>query len=128
MQVTIANKQFCKTERFLSVMRTLYNLPDGDVEDINNKLSSQVFEDDQPNKSYLTISQVSLVLLALYPCSLSPDPSSDNDYLLFRNYRTHLLRITPLYRYPHSCTTAHSSWILHSYPGSLIMGCLARCS
>jgi hypothetical protein len=128
MQVTKANKQFCKTERFLSVMRTLYNLPDGDVEDINNKLSSQVFEDDQPNKSYLTISQVS-VSLALYPCSVSSlSPSCDNGVLLFRNYSSHLLRIHPLHRYPQSSTTADSSWILHSYPDSLIMGCLARCS
>jgi hypothetical protein len=39
-------------------MRTLYNLPDGDVEDINQKVASQIFDDDQPNKSYLTISQV----------------------------------------------------------------------
>jgi len=39
-------------------MRTLYNLPDGDVEDINKKVASQIFDDDQPNKSYLTISQV----------------------------------------------------------------------
>jgi len=39
-------------------MRTLYNLPDGDVEDINKKVASQVFDDDHPNKSYLTISQV----------------------------------------------------------------------
>ena len=41
-------------------MRTLYNLPDGDVEDINKKVASQIFDDDQPNKSYLTISQVCL--------------------------------------------------------------------
>jgi len=47
-------------EQFLSVMRTLYNLPDGDVEDINKKVASQIFDDDQPNKSYLTISQVCL--------------------------------------------------------------------
>jgi hypothetical protein len=39
-------------------MRTLYNLPDGDVDDINKKVASQIFDDDQPNKSYLTISQV----------------------------------------------------------------------
>lgn len=39
-------------------MRTLYNLPDGDVEDINKRVASQVLDDDQPNKSYLTISQV----------------------------------------------------------------------
>jgi hypothetical protein len=39
-------------------MRTLYNLPDGDVEDINKKVASQSFEDDAPSKSYLTISQV----------------------------------------------------------------------
>ena len=49
-------------QQFLSVMRTLYNLPDGDVEDINKKVASQIFDDDQPNKSYLTISQVSLLL------------------------------------------------------------------
>jgi hypothetical protein len=41
-------------------MRTIYNLPDGDVEDINKKLSNQTFEDEAPTKSYLTISQVSL--------------------------------------------------------------------
>jgi hypothetical protein len=46
-------------DQFLSVMRTIYNLPDGDVEDINKKLSNQTFEDEAPTKSYLTISQVS---------------------------------------------------------------------
>jgi len=44
-------------------MRTLYNLPDGDVEDINKRVASQVLDDDQPNKSYLTISQVCPFLL-----------------------------------------------------------------
>jgi hypothetical protein len=46
-------------------MRTLYNLPDGDVEDINKKVASQIFDDDQPNKSYLTISQVCHLLFSL---------------------------------------------------------------
>ena len=56
-------------------MRTLYNLPDGDVEDINKKVASQVFDDDQPNKSYLTISQV---------CSLSHDIMRGEEKLIFR--------------------------------------------
>ena len=62
-------------DQFLSVMRTLYNLPDGDVEDINKKVASQVFDDDQPNKSYLTISQV---------CSLSDVMIRGEEKLIFR--------------------------------------------
>lgn len=59
-------------------MRTLYNLPDGDVEDINKRVASQVLDDDQPNKSYLTISQVCpfcpLSSFASVSSSLLPPP------------------------------------------------------
>jgi hypothetical protein len=50
-------------------MRTLYNLPDGDVEDINKKVASQSFEDDAPSKSYLTISQVCPLSCCCSVCS-----------------------------------------------------------
>lgn len=51
--------------QFLSVMRTLYNLPDSDADDINRKvanLSIGGYDEEQPNRSYLTISQVSPAL------------------------------------------------------------------
>jgi hypothetical protein len=68
-------------------MRTLYNLPDGDVEDINKKVASQIFDDDQPNKSYLTISQVCPLLSLLSPLGLP---------LVLRSCSTRILLLIPL--------------------------------
>lgn len=62
LMATDSVPRFCKTERFLSVMRAMYNLPETDAEDINRKvanLSVGGYDEEQPNRSYLTISQVS---------------------------------------------------------------------